>query len=207
MSPDVLADVLQRQCGLTVEPKVAAQLSRYLELLLRWNGRTNLTAIREPEQIIIRHFGESLQCARALPAGVQTLLDFGSGAGFPGAVCALQRPQLSVTLAESQGKKAAFLQELCRTLGLTAAVFAGRVEELPAERLFDAVTMRAVDNMETASAAALRRVAEGGWLVMMTTEGAAQGFLSRLNRLRWVEPVRIEGSRERVIVLGQASQA
>ena len=98
-----------------------SQLALYLDLLVKWNARTNLTAIREPEEMVRRHFGESLF------AGVQvggrvlqdaSLLDFGSGAGFPGLPIQLLLPGLRVTLAESQGKKASFLREAVRTLGL-----------------------------------------------------------------------------------------
>src|SRR3979490_2916864 len=85
------------------------QLSTYLDLLLKWNARTNLTAIRDPEEIVRRHFGESLFAAQHLDAGTTTLLDFGSGAGFPGLPIALLCPDIQVTLAESQNKKATFL--------------------------------------------------------------------------------------------------
>ena len=69
----------------------------YLELLMRWNARLNLTAIRDQEGILSRHFVESIVCARAVPEGVKTLLDFGSGAGFPGIPIALCRPEITVT--------------------------------------------------------------------------------------------------------------
>ena len=153
------------------------QLSTYLELLTKWNARTNLTAIREPEEMVRRHFGESLfaglQLGPRLESGA-ALLDFGSGAGFPGLPIQLLWPELRVTLAESQGKKASFLREAVRTLGLTTEVWAGRVEDLPLvgeiPRRFDAVTLRAVDNMERAMAEARLRVRPGGWLVALTTE-------------------------------------
>src|ERR1700716_112541 len=87
------------------------QLSLYLDLLLKWNARTNLTAIRDPEEIVRRHFGESLFAARHIDPKTKTLLDFGSGAGFPGLPIALYRPEIAVTLAESQNKKATFLRE------------------------------------------------------------------------------------------------
>src|ERR1700712_2190007 len=80
------------------------ELSVYLDLLLKWNARTNLTAIREPEEIVRRHFGESLFAGRHLPQA-DTLLDFGSGAGFPGLPIQLLCPDLAVTLGESQNKK------------------------------------------------------------------------------------------------------
>ena len=100
----------------------------YLSLFVRWNARVNLTSIRDEEGILSRHFVESIACARALPAGISTLLDFGSGGGFPGIPIALCRPEIAVTLAESQGKKAAFLQEAVRVLGISAKVHAQRAE-------------------------------------------------------------------------------
>jgi 16S rRNA (guanine527-N7)-methyltransferase len=152
-----------------------AQLSAYLDLLLKWNARTNLTAIRDPEEIVRRHFGESLFAAHhldpiTLGSNAVTLLDFGSGAGFPGLPIALLRPEIHVTLAESQNKKATFLRETIRTLNLpNVEVWAARVEALPANRQFRIVTLRAVDNMESALSAAKFRVAAGGQLVLLTT--------------------------------------
>ena len=106
-----------------------AQLSAYLDLLVKWNHRTNLTSIRDPEEIVRRHFGESLFVARHLPE-CETLLDLGSGAGFPGLPIQLVRPELRVTLAESQHKKASFLREAVRTLGLATEVWGARAEKL-----------------------------------------------------------------------------
>ena len=104
--------------------QTAAKFEAYLSLILRWNTRMNLTAVRTEEAILSVHLVESIACARALPAGISTLLDFGSGAGFPGIPIALCRPEIAVTLAESQGKKAAFLQEAVRVLGITVKVHA-----------------------------------------------------------------------------------
>ena len=173
-------------------PNLLPQLSTYLDLLLRWNQRTNLTAIREPEEIVRRHFGESLFAGRHLTplltttdvssrpesspredaverpaAPPPTLLDYGSGAGFPGLPIQLLLPELRVTLAESQGKKASFLREAIRTLGLQTEVWAARVENLAAARKFNAVTLRAVDRMDQALTAARPRVVPGGWLVIL----------------------------------------
>lgn len=152
-----------------VSEDLAGKLALYLQLLLRWNERTNLTAIRDPERIMERHFGESLFAARHLPIQTGTLLDVGSGAGFPGFPIALALPSLSVTLAESQGKKAAFLQEATRQLACSAKVWPYRVELMPAERQFDLVTLRAVDDTEAALRVARTRVRPGGWLVHLTS--------------------------------------
>ena len=156
-----------------VAPTLYPQISTYLDLLLKWNARTNLTAIRDPEDIVRRHFGESLFAGLHLVPRLSpsaTLLDFGSGAGFPGLPIQLLYPNLLVTLAESQGKKSTFLREAVRTLALSTEVWAARVDTMPPTRHFDAITLRAVDNMPQALADAQHRVAQGGWLVTLSTE-------------------------------------
>jgi 16S rRNA (guanine527-N7)-methyltransferase len=147
------------------------QLSLYLDLLLKWNARTNLTAIREPEEIVRRHFGESLFAAQHLDPAATTLLDFGSGAGFPGLPIALLRPGIQVTLAESQNKKATFLREVVRSLKLPTEVWAARVEAMTEARRFHTVTLRAVDNMDAALAAAAPRASHD--LLLLTKADAA----------------------------------
>jgi 16S rRNA (guanine527-N7)-methyltransferase len=152
-----------------VPAALPGQLSTYLDLLLKWNARTNLTAIRDPEEIVRRHFGESLFAARHLDRDTPTLLDFGSGAGFPGIPIALLRPDIQVTLAESQNKKATFLCETVRTLSLSTEVWPARVESMAADRQFHTVILRAVDDMEAALPLARARIVPGGQLVLLTT--------------------------------------
>jgi 16S rRNA (guanine527-N7)-methyltransferase len=151
------------------------QLSAYLDLLLKWNARTNLTAIRDPEEIVRRHFGESLFAAQRL-GPCDTLLDFGSGAGFPGLPIAILRPDIAVTLAESQNKKAAFLREAVRTLGLTTEVWAARAETMPPTRQFHIVTLRAVDNMSAAIADAHPRATHALLFLTSTPPALPVGF-------------------------------
>lgn len=196
-------NVLLAEAGLA--PLGASQVALfedYLSLFVRWNAHINLTSIRDQEGILSRHFVESIACARALPEGISTLLDFGSGGGFPGIPIAVCRPEIVVTLAESQGKKAAFLQEAVRVLGIPARVYAGRAERL-AER-FDCVALRAVDKMPEAVESAGMLVAGSGWLALMTTE-------SELGDLRvaagvefsWSDAVPMHGSADRLLALGQ----
>jgi 16S rRNA (guanine527-N7)-methyltransferase len=170
-----IADLLTPYVGHLPLPKsLYDQLSTYLDLLLKWNARTNLTAIRDPEQIVHRHFGESLFAAQHIAPRIAslgreaTLLDFGSGAGLPGLPIQLALPQLRVTLAESQHKKSSFLREVIRTLALPTLVHAARVEDLPSIRLFDIITLRAVDNPAVALAVARQRVLPFGWLVTLS---------------------------------------
>ena len=178
----------------------AAKFDDYLALILRWNSRMNLTAIRDPEEIQSRHFIESITCARLLPESIGSLLDFGSGAGFPGIPIALCRPEIAVTLAESQSKKAAFLQEAVRVLGVNACVFAKRAEQL--NQQFDCVTLRAVDHMEDAVVAALKLVRSEGWLAVLTTR-AQLSFLQESTGpfVQWFEPLPLPESEQRILAL------
>jgi 16S rRNA (guanine527-N7)-methyltransferase len=176
-----------------------ARFETYLALILRWNARMNLTAIRTPNEILSRHFVESIACAQALPAGIATLLDFGSGAGFPGIPIALCRPEIRVTLAESQNKKAAFLQEVVRGLELSTRVFGGRAENL--SELFDCVALRAVERMEQAVVAASDLVRVGGWLAVFTTEADLAMLGNSRDGLQRVQAIPLAGSEERLLVL------
>jgi 16S rRNA (guanine527-N7)-methyltransferase len=186
-----------------VDCALSARFDRYLALILRWNQRINLTSIRDEEGILKRHFVESITCARALPAEIQTLLDFGSGAGLPGIPIALCRPEIAVTLSESQGKKAAFLREAMRILGVNARVHAARAEALT-ER-FDCVALRAVDEMGIAVRASAGLVGPGGWLAILASVADSSRMRSAAGTgIRWREPLCLPYGESRVLILGQA---
>jgi 16S rRNA (guanine527-N7)-methyltransferase len=186
----------------TLDAAQTKSFEDYLSLLLRWNARVNLTAIRDQEGILKRHFVESIACAQALPAEIHTLLDFGTGAGFPGIPIALCRPEIAVTLAESQGKKAAFLSEAVRVLEVGAKVHSGRAETLGSE--FDCVTLRAVDKMEKAVEAAARLVRPGGWLALMTTGTELEKLkLAAGEDFAWAGVIRLPGGEDRLLELGE----
>lgn len=183
-----------------LDPDTATKFDEYLALILRWNSRMNLTAIRAPKEILSRHFVESVACARRLPEGIGTLLDFGSGAGFPGIPIALCRPEIAVTLAESQSKKAAFLQEAVRVLALNASVFAKRAEQLTQQ--FDCVTLRAVDRMDQAIGAASDLIKPEGWLAVLTTTVQLPLVQKSADpTLIWEEASRLPSSERRVLAL------
>jgi 16S rRNA (guanine527-N7)-methyltransferase len=190
------------QSGLApLDQPTGERFARYLALFLRWNARMNLSSVRDEEGILSRHFVESIACARALPAGISTLLDYGSGAGLPGIPIALCRPEISVTLAESQSKKAAFLQEAARTLELRATVHAGRAELLTST--FDCVTLRAVDRMAEAVARAERLLSPSGWLALMTTGAEVPGLQTAVGtRFFWREAVSLPSGEDRLLALG-----
>jgi 16S rRNA (guanine527-N7)-methyltransferase len=178
------------------------QLISYLLLIVRWSARTNLTGVRDVEGILQRHIVESVACAQALPLGIATLLDFGSGAGFPGIPIAICRPDIAVTLAESQNKKAAFLREAIRVTGITSSVFSGRAETVSSQ--FDCVTLRAVDRMESAVASAANLVSPNGWLAPMTSRVELPKIKTAAGpHFLWVEAVQLPGSEQRILALGQ----
>jgi 16S rRNA (guanine527-N7)-methyltransferase len=182
----VIVEVFERYGLASVTPKAVEQLEAYLDLLVFWNSRQNLTAIRDRETIISRHFVESAFCAQALPQ-MHTVLDFGSGAGFPGIPIAILRPEMEVTLGESQGKKAAFLREAVRTLELSTKVYAGRVETLSPATLFDCVTMRAVDKTMEMLPYAWNRVKDSGRLILFSTNHSAEPIRSGIQARSWAE--------------------
>jgi 16S rRNA (guanine527-N7)-methyltransferase len=185
-------------------PEALARFDAYLALLLKWNARINLTAIRDPETIVRRHFAESIFAAQHVPADTAALLDYGSGAGFPGIPIAICRPEIGVTLAESQTRKSAFLREAVRTLQLRAEVWDRRVEDLPHARVFDCVTLRAVDKMEQACATAVPRLAPGGSLLVFTTR-SHESYLDDLPGIGWQPPIPIPNSEQEILRCGTSA--
>lgn len=116
-------------------------LSRHYQLLVRWNRRLNLTSVIEPREAAWKHYGESLYLAAELPAGIGRVADIGSGAGFPGFPLAVFRPECSVTLIESDTRKAAFLHE-CRELASNLMITNSRADSV--EDRFNVLVSRAV---------------------------------------------------------------
>lgn len=154
--------------GLELLPGADAQLASYGSLLLRWNERLSLTAIRNPDELIERHLMEGVFAALHHPSieSGAPVLDFGSGTGIPGVPIAICRPELTVTLAESQRKKAMFLQEVARQLRVRLTVYAGRAEDLRSGS-FSSVWMRAVDKVNRALPIATDLVSVGGSLCLL----------------------------------------
>jgi 16S rRNA (guanine527-N7)-methyltransferase len=139
--------------GIGLDQKTVHAFSRYLDELVRWNRKINLTAVKTEKSIVLKHFLDSLSACPYLPASGQ-VLDIGSGAGFPGIPIKIARPSLQVTLIDSVQKKVAFQRHILRTLGLHGAeAVHGRAQD-PAiqESLscrFDASISRAFSDTET----------------------------------------------------------
>lgn len=127
-------------------PHIQSQLDLYLDLLQEWNHTFNLTAITQREEMVTHHLLDSLSVLPYVTG--KNLLDVGTGAGFPGMVLAIAKPDLEVTLLDSAGKKTRFLQQVKAALKLShVTVVHGRVEEYHPEQLFDQIISRAFSDL------------------------------------------------------------
>jgi len=190
--------------GVAVAPQLRAAVRRYMELLLRWNEKVLLTSVRDPQDVLRLHFGESMFAAHAVPIKKGRLADVGSGAGFPGLPLRLVVPDLEVTLIESSAKKAAFLLEVVRTLELDrVTIYRGRAEDMPrSERQFDFITARAVGKHDALLKWARESLAPQGQIVLWLGAGGA-AKLSDSPAWKWREAIPVPGSRRRVLLVGQ----
>lgn len=129
-----LLTVRAQEFGVALTPAQTDLLRRYMELLCEWNQRFNLTAISLPEEILVKHFLDSLTCAAAVELAEQrTLIDVGTGAGFPGLVLKIAFPHLQVRLVDAVQKRLRFLERVIEELGLTGvSTLHARVEDLAA---------------------------------------------------------------------------
>ncbi|MFZ0284338.1 MAG: 16S rRNA (guanine(527)-N(7))-methyltransferase RsmG [Terriglobales bacterium] len=207
METSRIAELLQPfLAGSDLSPAQLDSISTYIDLLHRWNARINLTSVRQPEAIVTRHFGESLFAARhlfpelGLPA---SLIDVGSGAGFPGVPIKLWAPQVHLTLIESNHKKVAFLRQLARTLALTCVdMFPGRAEAYDGPSA-DVVTLRAVERFPLIAPTAARLVAPGGRLALLVGQAQVTQAKELLPSTTWEAPASLPLSSSRVLLVGR----
>src|SRR6266436_572599 len=151
---------------------VVEQFLRYRQELLDWNTRINLTAITDPEEVLLKHFLDSLSLLIVYDRPGARLLDIGAGAGFPGLPLKIARPQWQVTLLEATGKKVTFLRHVIETLQLKNVVAVhGRAEELAHKAeyraAFDIVTARAVASLPRLLEYAAPYCRVGGQIILL----------------------------------------
>jgi 16S rRNA (guanine527-N7)-methyltransferase len=177
-----------------------AQLCKHYDLLIRWNQRMNLTTVKPGRETVIRHYCESLFFAFHLPADFEgmSVLDLGSGAGFPGIPLAVLKPEWHVTLVESSQRKAVFLRESSRHLG-NVTVVSDRMENISDQS--DWVVARAVDPKEVI--AAVPRLAPKIGLMLGEDDFST---IRRDSRIAWAEPVRLPWGDRRLCVYGHVSR-
>ncbi|HEV2386193.1 MAG TPA: 16S rRNA (guanine(527)-N(7))-methyltransferase RsmG [Candidatus Acidoferrales bacterium] len=205
-APCNIADVGEalRRFGIELELDVASRLILYLELLLRWNEKVALTSITDPHEILERHFAESI--FGAIRAGIQggTLLDIGSGSGFPAIPIALAVPNLREVLLEPNLKKSVFLSEVCRKLSLDnrVKVERARLEDYGGRGShFDFITTRAVKLTPERLRQCAALLCPKGRLVMWLGSRDIESVL-QTGHWQWSAPVRLPGSKQRLILWG-----
>jgi 16S rRNA (guanine527-N7)-methyltransferase len=201
-----------------LSPAQLRSISMYIDLLLRWNARINLTGVRQPEEIVTRHFGESFFAARCLfpeaggepesgeagqAAAHPHVIDVGSGAGFPGLPIKLWAPRVQLTLIESNQKKATFLKEVVRNLNLASAeVFAGRADAFLGPR-GGVVTFRAVEHFESILPVAAGLVGPGGRLAILVGQAQLDRVRELVPGFKWSAPNTLPLSDSRSMIIGR----
>lgn len=163
---------LCQQFQLPLNEEQAQQLDRYAQLLVEWNEKINLTAITEPNDIVVKHFVDSLLLTKAidLPQGA-SLIDVGTGAGFPSVPVTVLRPDLNLTLLDSLNKRLVFLSELCKEIGVTATCVHARAEDGGKDKKhrekYDFACARAVASLRNLSEYCLPFVKVGGAFIAL----------------------------------------
>jgi 16S rRNA (guanine527-N7)-methyltransferase len=206
-NPEWIAELLTPFLGATLTDSQLTAVSAYINLLLKWNAKLNLTAIRDPQQIITRHFGESLFAARQLfPAGNShdSVIDVGSGAGFPGLPLKLWSQNIDLTLVESNQRKATFLREVIRALDLKSAVVLTERTESVSLRA-DLVMFRAVERFDRILPVAFGLVKPGGRIALLIGETQVGEAESALPTVSWTTPIQIPLTRNGKLLIGRAA--
>ena len=192
-----------KEFNLLLYEEQVLQIQQYIQILLTWNDKINLTAIRDPLEILYRHFCESMYAGPSIPVESGRLADVGSGGGFPGLPHKILRPELRVFLVESNIKKVTFLAEVIRELGLRdTQVIARRYEELGEEMApLDFVCSRALGEFPAFLDWAGSDHAAAKHVILWI--GARD--LPELEKIRtweWREPIQVPHSLRRLLLVG-----
>lgn len=198
---------LLRGFGVVASEHQLTQVSAYIDLLLRWNLRLNLTTIVNPEEIVLRHFGESMFLTKILPVENCRLADIGSGAGFPGLAIKVICPTIELTLIESDKRKCGFLAEVVRTLEIEGVeIVARRFEEVQIEPAsIELLTARAIGELPRLLKWARSVIAATGQIALWIG-GQDATRVSRAPGWIWGQPRRIPESQRRFILIGAPAQ-
>ncbi|HVO57030.1 MAG TPA: 16S rRNA (guanine(527)-N(7))-methyltransferase RsmG [Dongiaceae bacterium] len=198
---------IQRAAGefaLVLNDRQVQQIQQYTRILLAWNDKVNLTAIRDPLEILYRHFCESMFGASLLPVENCRLADVGSGGGFPGLPLKILRPELQLFLIESNVKKATFLAEVVRELGLSdTRVLVSRFEELTEEVApLDVVCSRALGEFSGfLNWAGSPQV--GAQQALLWVGGRDVEEIRSIAGWSWADPTPVPKSLQRFLLLGK----
>lgn len=168
---------------ITLDETAVGRLCRYYELLIEWNEKMNLTALTSPEDVALKHFADSLMLLRYINIDKDArVIDVGTGAGFPGMVLKIARPDIRLTLLDSLQKRLSFLEEVCRELGFDdVELIHSRAEDGSRTDLrdsFDIAVSRAVASLNTLCEYDMPYVKVGGRFIAMKGKEAAEEIIS-----------------------------
>jgi 16S rRNA (guanine527-N7)-methyltransferase len=201
------AETIRRALGefqLTANDKQIVQIQQYIKFLLTWNEKINLTAIRDPLEILYRHFCESMYATVAVPMENGRLADVGSGGGFPGVPIAILRPQMQIFLIESNLKKATFLAEVIRELELTGVrVLVNRYEDVSEDVApLDYVCSRAIGEFAPfLEWAGSDRISAKEVILWIGARDLDE--IQKLSGWEWREPIQVPHSLRRLLLRGR----
>jgi 16S rRNA (guanine527-N7)-methyltransferase len=194
--------------SIAINEEQLGQIQEYIKLLLVWNEKINLTAIRDPLDILYRHFCESMFVSRVMDLSNCRLADIGTGGGFPGLPLKILVPSAELFLVESNIKKATFVAEVVRTLGLAGArVNVGRYEELGEELApLDAVLARALGDFGPLLDWASSQAIDAKQVILWLGSNDAENVV-KMDGWNWSEPIEVPKSLRRVILVGSRGSA
>ncbi|MEC9485738.1 MAG: 16S rRNA (guanine(527)-N(7))-methyltransferase RsmG [Candidatus Izemoplasma sp.] len=147
--------------------KQIQQFEDYYRLLVEWNQKVNLTAITSYDEVLMKHFYDSIMMGQIITLNDQKILDVGSGAGFPSIPLKIVYPNLDVTIIDALNKRITFLKTLTKELGLEARLIHGRAESFKEKATYDIVTARAVANLQMLSELCIPFVKKDGAFIVL----------------------------------------
>lgn len=163
-----------QELGLLLDDLQIEKMIAYLSLLSKWNSVYNLTAIRDPQEMVRQHLLDSLSAAPAFE-GAKNVLDVGAGGGLPGMMLAIVYPHIKISMIDTVSKKTAFLTQVKTELGLVnVTVYTGRVEKLTVAEKFDVITSRAFSELANFINWSGHLLADGGRFIAMKGVAPAQ---------------------------------
>jgi 16S rRNA (guanine527-N7)-methyltransferase len=194
--------VILQPYGIAADLGLFEQIRTYVSILLKWNSTISLTTVIDPVEIYRFHFGESIFGSSAVGIHEGRLADVGSGAGFPGLPLRMVCPAIELTLIESNTRKAGFLSEVVRSLGLDGVgVFRGRMEDHRPDKPYDWITARALGQHDGLLRWSKKNLAASGRAVLWLGEGEANR-VSQTPGWEWRLPIPIPGSKRRLLLAG-----
>jgi len=155
-------ELLLKELNIDLTQKMYEQFNKYYEILIEWNNKINLTAITEFDEVFIKHFYDSLCLVKGIKLSNQSLLDVGSGAGFPSIPLKIIYENLDITIIDSLNKRINFLKILSKELKIEVKLIHGRAEEHKNKNHYELVTARAVSNLQILSELCIPFVKRGG---------------------------------------------